>query len=207
MTRFLAFLLFLLVSGQNSFAQLVVTKLDKAHLPKGIHYKGQLINALRWTDKAGNHVVITTETGEFPSKEGEDFRSMRLAAQHFLLTSDSLRQTWQMQDGVTDCPVDMMATFTKNTFQVTDLNKDGLGEVWLMYKTVCHGDVSPVTMKIIMYQGAQKFAMRGRNRVKVSATESEGGEYQFDPAFQAGPKEFRMFALALWQKNVWQVWQ
>ncbi len=46
-----------------------------------------------------------------------------------------------------------------------------------MYKTVCHVDVSPCAMKIIMHQGKQKFAIRGRNKVKVSETETEGGEY------------------------------
>jgi hypothetical protein len=29
-------------------------------------------------------------------------------------------------------------------------------------------------MKIIMHQGMQKFAIRGRNKVKVSETETEG---------------------------------
>lgn len=75
-----------------------------------------------------------------------------------------------------------------------------------MYKTVCHGDVSPCDMKIIMYQGTQKFAMRGQNKVKISKNESIGGKYTFDKAFIEAPKSFTNFALTLWNTNVVQKW-
>ena len=73
-----------------------------------------------------------------------------------------------------------------------------------MYKTVCHGDVSPCDMKIIMYHGLQKFAMRGQNRVQVSDTDFVGGDYKFDKAFIEGPTEFKNFAKSLWNKNIMQ---
>ena len=76
-----------------------------------------------------------------------------------------------------------------------------------MYKTVCHGDVSPSNMKVIMYQGLQKYAMRGRNKVKISETETEGGEYTFDKVFVDGPISFRNFAIKLWEKNILQKWE
>ena len=41
-----------------------------------------------------------------------------------------------------------------------------------MYKTVCHVDVSPCDMKIIMYQGGQKYAIRGKNKVFYGTWES-----------------------------------
>jgi hypothetical protein len=90
---------------------------------------------------------------------------------------------------------------------ITDLNHDGKAEMWMMYKTVCHGDVSPSTMKIIMYEGSQKFAVRGTNRVKLSANKFLGGEYSFDDAFKTGPEPFREFAKQLWQKNILETWE
>jgi len=78
---------------------------------------------------------------------------------------------------------------------VTDLNKDGKAEVWVMYKVSCQGDVSPIPMKIIMYQDNKKFALRGTTRVKVSATDYMGGEYSFDEAFKNAPVQFRQYAV------------
>jgi hypothetical protein len=75
-----------------------------------------------------------------------------------------------------------------------------------MYKTVCHGDVSPSNMKIIMYEGNKKYAVRGTNKVKVSDKEYDGGAYTFDEAFKNGPQPFRSYALQLWKKNLLETW-
>jgi hypothetical protein len=186
-----------------------VTKLDKSQLPAGIKYAGKLKNAIRWTDSSGNNIVVTAETGIYENprfKHESEGSDAELFAYHFII-GDSLRQTWKVYDYIKDCPVDLEARFVPNTLQVTDLNNDGVGEVWIMYKTVCHGDVSPLNMKIIMYEGKQKFGMRGRNKVKVSDKDYEGGEYKFDEAFSAAPAAFREFAIKLWNKNVMHVWE
>jgi hypothetical protein len=66
-------------------------------------------------------------------------------------------------------------------------------------------------MKIIMYHGQQKFAMRGQNKV-FSGTDDKGkkyyigGDYKYDKAFADGPKEFLEFAKKLWDKNIMQTW-
>jgi len=73
-------------------------------------------------------------------------------------------------------------------------------------------------MKIIMYQGTQKYAMRGTNKVCVGEDEVEkngkietikiymGGDYTFDNAFKNGSDEFREFAIKLWNDNVIESW-
>lgn len=140
-------------------------------------------------------------------RDGRDNKiKLVTGAFHFILTTDSTKLTWKVYDFIKDCPVDIEASFINNTFKVTDLNNDGVAEVWLMYKTVCHGDVSPCDMKIIMYQGQQKFAIRGQNKVQVSDKEFYGGDYKFDKAFADGPKEFLEFAKNLWTKNIMQKW-
>ena len=93
------------------------------------------------------------------------------------------------------------------SFAVTDLNKDGKAEVWLMYTTACTGDVSPPDMKIIMHEGVKKYAVRGTKKVKVSNKDFEGGKYTFDEAFKTGPEAFRQYAADMWKKNLMQVWQ
>jgi hypothetical protein len=66
-------------------------------------------------------------------------------------------------------------------------------------------------MKVIMYQGKQKFAMRGQNKVFEGTDDKgtkhySGGDYKYDKAFADGPKEFLEFAKKLWDKNIMQTW-
>ena len=195
----------------NCLAQdpIKVTNLDKSKLPAGIKFPGKLKQAIRWTDQAGDNIVVTAETGIYTNpkfKHESEGRDAELFAFHYIV-SDSIQQTWKVYDFISDCPVDLEARFVKNTLQVTDLNNDGVGEVWIMYRTACRGDVSPSDMKIIMYQGKQKFAMRGTCKVQVSEKEFTGGEYKFDAAFAAAPSVFRDFAAKLWKKNMMQTWE
>ncbi len=201
----------LTVFGQG---QIAVKQLDLNKLPKGIKYEGKINTAVCWVDSLGNNIAILTETGIYQSKKFKhenDGRDAELFAYHFIVKDDSAFQTWGIYDFISDCLVDIEAQFIKNSFQVTDLNHDGIGEIWIMYKTVCHGDVSPCDMKIIMYHGQQKFAMRGQNKV-FSGTDDKGkkyyigGDYKYDKAFADGPKEFLEFAKKLWDKNIMQTW-
>ena len=206
-----ALYLFILLISFNAHGQnkINVINPDTTRLPEGIKFIGKIKAAVRWNDKVGDHIVITTETGETPSKSApsENFKDAELYAYHYLVGKDSTYLTWKVYDFVKECPLELEARFIKNTFQVTDLNNDGVAEVWLMYKTVCHIDVSPCEMKIIMYQGQQKFVMKGLNKVKVTANEFFGGDYTFDKAFTDGPSVFRDFAKKLWDDNIMQTWE
>lgn len=196
----------LTVFGQG---QISIKQLDLTKLPKGIKYEGNIKTAVRWVDSLGDNIAILTETGIYNSKKFKhenDGSDAKLFAYHYIVKGDSAAQTWRVYDYISDCPVDIEAEFIKNSFQVTDLNKDGVSEIWIMYKMVCHGDVSPCDMKIIMYHGQQKFAVRGQNKVQFSDKEFYGGDYKFDKAFSEGPKEFLEFAKKLWDKNIMQTW-
>lgn len=203
-------LLLVLITSYSAQSQMAVKQPEVSKLPKGIRYEGEVITTARWTDSLGDNIVITTESGAHESKKWKHLNEgvdAEVFAYRFLVKNDSVTRTWRVYDNVIDCPVDLEAVFIKNTFQVTDLNKDGVGEVWLMYKKVCHGDVSPYQMRIIMYQGNQKFAMRGRNKVFTGTDEDgvkhyDGGEYTVDQAFAKGPKVFLDYAKKLWNKNI-----
>jgi len=200
-------LLFLL-NVQLVFAQLKVTQLTKKDIPANIKYTGHIINALRFIDADGEHLIITTETGKTPSKNKDfDGKDAALYAYHYKINGADFKLTWQTYDFEKDCPFDVNVNFLPNTFAVTDLNNDGKAEVWLTYKITCRSDVSPATMKIIMHDGDKKYAIRGENKVKVSATEYMGGAYKFDETFKAGPEVFRLYAAKLWKKNILENWK
>lgn len=184
------------------------TSVKLKDLPKKLSYKGFFKDAYSWTDKDGQHLTLITETGEVSSSKDQnyDYRDAELYAYDYIVQKDSFRLIWKLYDFVNECPVDLNVHFVNNTFQITDINKDGVGEIWVMYRMGCYGDVSPLEMKIIMYQGLQKYAMRGRSKVEVSKSEKDGGEYKFDVSFLNGPNEFKEFAKQLWSQNIMQIW-
>lgn len=198
----------------RSQVQIPVKNLDMTIAPKGIAFEGKVKTAVRWSDPSGEHVVILSETGPYRSqkfKHESDGEDAELFAHHFIVQSDTAVRMWKVYDYVSDCPLDLEAGFIKNAFRVTDLDGNGVAEIWLMYKLACRGDVSPSDMKIIMYQDKQKFALRGQNKVKSGTDESgaeqyTGGECTFDPSFAKGPKEFKEFAQSLWDANLMEKW-
>lgn len=201
-------LLLSLILTQACFAQFKLTKLDKNSIPKSIQYTGNIKQSVRWTDNTGDNIVLLTLTDKTQSKNAPDdgYSDGALYAYHYLLSGDSAKQTWKVYDYVKECPVDMFLYFVNKTFAVTDLNKDGKAEVWIMYKVSCQGDVSPIPMKIIMYQDNKKYAVRGTTRTKVSANDYIGGEYSFDEAFKNSPVEFRSYAEKLWKQHKTETW-
>ncbi len=182
-------------------------KLKQNQLPKEIRYDGKLADAISWQEKDGKHFAITstTEGARAANSENDGF-DYKLYAYHFVEKSGKFERIWQVYDFVSDCNVDHQLEFLPNTLNVTDLDKNGIPEIWIMYKKLCAGDVSPAEMKVIMYEGPKKHAMRGENKVVLSGQETYGGTYSFDEAFNKAPNVFRTHAQKLWKTNLLQKW-
>ena len=192
-----------------SFGQVNIIRLDSSSLPKQIKYIGHIINAVKWTDNNGAHYVITTETGKIESKTKEDegLFDAFLYAYHYIVENGSTKLVWKIYDFNKECGLDLDFYFNPKMFAVTDLDKNGIAEVWIMYKNSCHGDVSPVPTKIIMYEGTKKYVLRGESRVKVSQSTYVGGNFTLDNNFKNGQSFFRQYAVKLWTKNKNETWQ
>jgi hypothetical protein len=127
---------------------------------------------LEWKEKTEKHFLVLCES----LKDSNDERTAKLYAYHFIEKGTEL--------------------------ELTDLNKNGIPEIWIVYKTYYKGDVSPSTMKLIMYEGKQKYAMRGTSKVRITEIEFAGGEYKFDKAFESSTSPIKKFAQQLWKKFV-----
>jgi len=73
--------------------------------------------------------------------------------------------------------------------------------VTVLYKHACRGDVSPAGMKLIMREGAKKYAIRGIMRISPEIDPSGRGEMNLDPTFAKAPRSFRDFAIQHWKKH------
>ena len=205
--KFTTFLILTLICI-SSYGQIKLTKLDNTNFPKNIKYVGHIVNAVKWTDSLGLNYFVTTETGKISSKtkDEEDLFDAFLYAYHYVINKDSCKLMWRIYDYNKGCGLDLDFYFIDKALSVTDLDKNGIAEIWVMYKNACHGDVSPVPIKIIMYEGNKKYALRGESKVKISATEFMGGNFTLDDNFKNGNIVFRQYAEKLWTQNKVEKW-
>jgi hypothetical protein len=205
--KFAIFLTLILIYT-SSYGQIKLTKLDSSTLPRNIKYVGHIIRAVKWTDSLGVNYLIASETGRIYNKvkDEEDLFNAYLYAYHYAVKNDSTKLISRVYDYNKGCDLDLDFYFVDKAFAVTDLDKNGLAEIWVMYKNSCHGDVSPVPIKIIMYEGTRKYALRGESRVKVSATEYVGGNFTLDDNLKNGQPAFRQYAENLWTQNKMEKW-
>lgn len=202
-------LVILLIVSNLSFAQIKTTKIYITKLPKGISYLGHITNTAKWTDSFRVHYVFTTQTGEYYSKDKEtnEVKNAELFAYHFIKKGDRVKLLWKIYDFNKNCEFDVITKFIDKAFTITDLDKNGIAEVWVMYENQCTSDVSPAPIKIIMYEGSRKYTIRGESKVKVSENDYLGGEYVLDENFKNGNPLFKQFGINLWDKNNVRKWQ
>jgi hypothetical protein len=179
-------------------------------LPKGAKFEGNLNRVIHYTDALGDNYVFTTVThveqdvaknkkeGIAPHDE-MSYVKQELFVYHYIVTQDnSLKQVWRIYDFAEgQAWEDVVVRFYPNTFSVTDLDENGVAEVWAMYSLFSGTDAHPSTVKIIMYEGKQKYALRGENLII-----NMGGKFEFDSAFKNGNKLFRNYAEKLWNDNI-----
>ena len=182
-------------------AQLRVSPLAPAAVPTALKRSGRVVQALRYTDRTGTYTVLATQSGPAPDPAAQSSDGQRADLYAYQYAASGPAPTWQLHDFVADCPLDLEAHFLPKGLAVTDLDQDGMAEVWLVYRTTCRGDVSPSTQKIIMHEGPQKYAVRGTSRIAIGNGQYDGGTYTLDAAWQAAPVSFRQHAARLWQQH------
>jgi len=188
-------------------------------VPEGIEHEGEFRAGVRYSDRLGTHIVILSEKGRehFEKDEEDEHKNLRaeLFAERFVVEEDNtLEPAWRVYDSQEGCSMDVDLGFIPDAFQVTDLNQDGIAEIWLAYSTSCGVDLAPKQMTIIMHEGKQAFTMSGRERMLMVRHQDEetgewlapkpedywGGDYSFNKAFHEAPKAFQCFAKNLWNK-------
>jgi len=182
-------------------APLRVSPLAPSAVPAALPRSGRVVQALRYTDRTGTYTVLATQSGPAPDPAALASDGQRADLYAYQYPARGPAPTWQLHDFVADCPLDIAAEFRPQGLTVTDLDQDGAAEVWLVYRTTCRGDVSPSTQKIIMHEGAQKYAVRGTSRIAIGNGQHDGGTYVLDAAWRAAPAAFRQHAAQLWQQH------
>lgn len=221
--------------------------LGLAQLPAALRPAGQLLEAWRWHDANGENLLVAARTttepthaistavnpapaaGEPDSLEAEDVgRTARLLVRQYVRQGRSYRQLWQLQDAVADCPLDLTLGLLPGSTSITDLDGNGRTETTVLYALACRGGVDAAALKLIMHEGAVKYALRGSTiqllggpgevararrraagpvccldslppRQRDDYTQAEG-LYQNEKDFSTAPPAFRVFARQQWRQ-------
>jgi hypothetical protein len=201
----LATALWLLAAAAQSAPPVTPLPVDAHALALGKNH-AHIVHAVRWRDRLGDHTVLLAEEGPLPSAvKNEDFgefgNDASVYAEEYVEAGGKAKRVWALEDHERDCHFDLLAEFVPGSVTVTDLDADGVGEVTFQYSLQCTSDVSPVTRKLILREGADKYAIRGTDRNKFYDPEYSGVR-ELDPAFAKAPAAFRAHAFAQWEAFV-----
>lgn len=182
-------------------------KIGKGELRKEhIAFNGELVAAVSVEDIKGTHILVLTSISGPSRQQASNNRKERidLRASYYSKVRGTAAgpwtEEWNVKDNV-DCPgLDSSASFFASHVTVTDLNGDGLAEVTVPYKMFCGGGVDSDTIKIIMRQGREKYALRGESLIQIPGQESFGGDYKIDAALSLPPN-------AAYQQHLLKVWK
>ncbi|AHJ95890.1 M949_RS01915 family surface polysaccharide biosynthesis protein [Hymenobacter swuensis] len=210
-----------------------VQNLPLNQLPAGVpRQPGRVLELKQWRDKNGLNLLVLTRSpvrDDPPQPDGpEEAQSVDMYARQYVQRAGQWQELWHLQDGVAGCPFDLGLGPVPGATAVTDLDDDGLTETTLLYSLTCTSDVSPATLKLIMHEGAAKYALRGYTVVQydsipaserrpanaccldtISAARLEvhyelfGGRYENEKDFRKAPPAFLRFARQEWRR--WSV--
>lgn len=172
----------------------IMRHVTRAELPAAIKPAGALVDAVAWNDASGHNVAA------FWLKLDEKKGTARLQVVLWSGTPGTkgvLLRT--IKDAVNRCELDLVAEYLPAALGLTDLDADGYGELTFAYKTTCTGDVSPLTLKLLMLERRDKYIVRGTTVVDVGNGEKVGGEKQAEPGLKGVPS-FLKHAESVWTK-------
>ncbi|WP_460622404.1 M949_RS01915 family surface polysaccharide biosynthesis protein [Hymenobacter tenuis] len=202
-------------------------------VPAALRMPGKLLEALRWTDAKGENMLVVFRKGPFSentTKYTDEESYVELFARQYVHRAGSWQELWRLQDAIRNCPFDLWLGPLPGATSITDLDGDGQSETTLLYKLTCRSDVSPSNLKLILHEGAAKYALRGQTVVAYDSIPVSGrapanpccldtiskqqldapdgyellaGRYETEKEFKKAPAVFLRFARQQWRK--WSV--
>jgi hypothetical protein len=181
---------------QTATTALTILPFDKNNTIVKDSIQGKIIDGACFKDSEGESTIVLAESD---NEEKDGMQNKSIYACSFSKTSKGLKQKWQVQDNIADCDVDATCEFLPGSLSITDVDSNHIAEITFLYRLSCKGDVSPHSKKLIMYQGINKFAIRGTSILQTPAGK-EGGDKKPGASFATAPKALLEFANKQWDK-------
>ncbi|MCC7437735.1 MAG: hypothetical protein IT211_04495 [Armatimonadetes bacterium] len=143
---------------------LMVDTLKPSELPVEIKVRGRAQLGLQWEDANGENLLVESVFPPYdeklPDRDGMLGMTSELLAKQYIRRDTGWALLWDIADAVRHCEFDITLKFLSHP-TITDLDSNGVTETTLLYKLACRSDVSPASMKLLMHENNQKFALRG----------------------------------------------
>ena len=193
---------------EHSSSSIKIDTLSYDDIPKTFDFRGTVVEALHWTDAHGENILIQTVTGHFTWKEYDknltDYTLQDKSELYAYLfqkknSGEDYKIKWRVYD-YTECyGVDWFTGFTLKATTITDLDNDGITEITMPYVSICRGGMDPGTMKMIMYEGTRKYALRGSTMI-CGGDNPYGGEFTASENLKSN-ETFMDFLTKHWKRN------
>lgn len=175
-------------------------------MAKNLKYKGKIIRGEAWEDANGENLLIFTEK-EVKHKGSSEYdppsQSKYIYAYHFADKGDGYKEIRMIQDYTEKCDLALTAEFRFKTLNITDIDKDNKAEITFAYWLDCSGDLGHSTMKLMMLEDGEKYAIRGTTTISAGhyGPEDIPGEQNIDASFKNAPEGFLDFAKQIWDSG------
>lgn len=183
------------VSGDaNPTAAVERSKFDPSAVPKRLEVSGDISGGIRWRDANGDNVLVMSTV----RRRRGILRSIYLRADHVVTDAEGVSRVLRtIRDHEERCDGDLFGKFIDESFAVTDLDEDRIGEVTFAYELGCMTDLSPKDLELLVLENGDKYVIRGATRIEFEG-EGYGGEQHIDDSFDEAPNAFLAHAKAVW---------
>ncbi len=125
---------------------------------------GNVIDAYQWVDKLRNNIFIRSEITPFFGKQLND-KTKYIYCYHFeKLPNNEYKLIRKFSDVVSSCADSIVAEFYLPTIELTDVNRDTIGEISLLYQVECIPFVSNLDLnyKLLFTTNGEKYMLYGK---------------------------------------------
>jgi hypothetical protein len=194
-----------LIPAASAAQDVAARRLAAGQVPPAVRFAGRFEAGRQWRDRNGENLLLLTRTPEkwapAPNELSSDGRGRELHAYHYLRDGAGYRLLWHTVDFIRQCEVDVTLRFAPGSLRITDVDADGIAESSFIYSLGCHGGVDPMDLKLILHEGATKYAIRGFTDLRELSRDYPAPKWTLDPALARNPA-LRAFAERQWRRFV-----
>lgn len=175
-------------SSPNTVLQL--SKFDPKSIQNKIEIWGDVLDAYSWLDKNGLNLFIRSSLNREKGKY--------LYAYHYLENENEYKLLRKITDNIKSCDFEIVAEHAIESIELTDVNRDTIGEISFIYSLDCINNLKPETTKLMLLLEGKKYAIRGNSEICITDEEYIGGNYEIGKELINEP-ELRRFLEKKWK--------
>jgi hypothetical protein len=169
---------------------LTILPFEDTAAPASMPIEGKFLEGVRWRDKNGENVALFSEQKSLSKDKLKN--TTYLYVNHYTKKDEVVTKLRNIADKQEKCdkPNNLASFFTK-TIRVTDVDKDGVGELSFAYALGCVDDSSELhPIKLFLEENGEKYAFRG----------DSAHDYKADASLDKAPDIFSSFLFWQWSQ-------